>query len=167
MFYNPQDSVGLNSLFIKCLELVRCAVDQGRPTFVYLFLAVLGLCRRAWGPLSVAVCGLLVVVASPVTEQGSRTWGFSSCSMQTQLPRSMWNLPCPGLELVSLALAGRFLTAGPPGKSLYGPFWLSTRSQLLGNIESYFSSNSQLLAECFYLVDVQYSLKRMASETSV
>ena len=49
--------------------------------YVYLFLAVLGLCRRAWGPLSVAVCGLLVVVASPVTEQGSRTWGFSSCSM--------------------------------------------------------------------------------------
>ena len=72
----------------------------------------------------------------------------------------MWNLTGPGLELVSLALAGRFLTAGPPGKSLYGPFWLSTRSQLLGNIESCFSSNSQLLAECFYLVDISVQFKK-------
>ena len=28
----------------------------------------------------------------------------------------MWGLPGPGLEPVSLALAGRFLTATPPGK---------------------------------------------------
>ena len=72
----------------------------------------------------------------------------------------MWNLPGPGLKLASLASAGRFLTAGPPGKSLYGPFWPSTRSQLLGNVESYFSSNSQLLAECLYLVDVRYKFKK-------
>ena len=29
----------------------------------------------------------------------------------------MWNLPGPGFEPVSPALAGRFLTPGPPGKS--------------------------------------------------
>ena len=29
----------------------------------------------------------------------------------------MWNLPGPGTEPVSPAAAGRFLTAGPPGKS--------------------------------------------------
>ena len=29
----------------------------------------------------------------------------------------MWNLPGPGLEPVSPALADRFLTTGPPGKS--------------------------------------------------
>ena len=29
----------------------------------------------------------------------------------------MWNLPGPGVEPVSPALAGRFLTTGPPGKS--------------------------------------------------
>ena len=28
----------------------------------------------------------------------------------------MWDLPRPGLEPVSPALAGRFLTTGPPGK---------------------------------------------------
>ena len=30
---------------------------------------------------------------------------------------SMWNLPGPGIEPMSLALAGGFLTTGPPGKS--------------------------------------------------
>ena len=30
----------------------------------------------------------------------------------------MWDLPGPGIEPVSLALAGRFLTTVPPGKSL-------------------------------------------------
>ena len=30
----------------------------------------------------------------------------------------MWNLPGPGLEPVSTALAGGFLTTAPPGKSL-------------------------------------------------
>ena len=31
----------------------------------------------------------------------------------------MWDLPGPGIEPVSPALAGRFLTAVPPGKSLF------------------------------------------------
>ena len=31
----------------------------------------------------------------------------------------MWDLPGPGLELVSPALAGGFLTTAPPGKSLF------------------------------------------------
>ena len=30
----------------------------------------------------------------------------------------MWDLPGPGIESVSPALAGGFLTTGPPGKSL-------------------------------------------------
>ena len=30
----------------------------------------------------------------------------------------MWNLPRPGIEPMTPALAGRFLTTGPPGKSL-------------------------------------------------
>ena len=31
----------------------------------------------------------------------------------------MWDLPGPGLEPVSPALAGGFLTAAPPGKSVW------------------------------------------------
>ena len=34
----------------------------------------------------------------------------------------MWDLPAPGLEPVSPALAGRFLTTAPPGKSRAGGF---------------------------------------------
>ena len=59
---------------------------------------------------------------------GSRSTGFSSCGSQAlerrlsscgawaQLLRSMWDLPAPGLEAVSPALAGGFLTTAPPGK---------------------------------------------------
>ena len=32
----------------------------------------------------------------------------------------MWDLPGPGLEPVSPALAGGFLTTAPPGKPLHG-----------------------------------------------
>ena len=35
----------------------------------------------------------------------------------TQLLRGMWDLPGPGLEPVSPALTGGFLTTAPPGKS--------------------------------------------------
>ena len=35
----------------------------------------------------------------------------------------MWDLPRPGLEPVSPALAGRFLTTEPPGKSPLISFW--------------------------------------------
>ena len=33
------------------------------------------------------------------------------------LRQSLWDLPGPGIEPMSLALAGEFLTIGPPGKS--------------------------------------------------
>ena len=44
--------------------------------------------------------------------------GLSSCGKRAWLLRGMWDLPGPGLEPVSPALAGRFLTTAPPGKSL-------------------------------------------------
>ena len=43
---------------------------------------------------------------------------LSSCGAQAELLRCMWDLPGPGLKPVSPALAGRFLTTAPPGKSL-------------------------------------------------
>ena len=42
---------------------------------------------------------------------------LSSCGAQALLLRSMWDLPGPGLEPVSPALASGFLTTAPPGKS--------------------------------------------------
>ena len=94
--------------------------------FIYLFyfLAVLGLrfCARAFsscskrGPLFITMRGPLTIVASLVAEHRLQTPRLSSCGSQAQLLRSMWDLPRPGLEPMSPALAGRFSTTVPPGK---------------------------------------------------
>ena len=52
-----------------------------------------------------------LVVACRFSSCALGTLEFSSCGTQAQLPHSMWNLPVPP------ALAGGFLTTGPPGKS--------------------------------------------------
>ena len=44
--------------------------------------------------------------------------GLSSCGTRAQLLRGMWDLPGPGLESMSPALAVGFLTTAPPGTSL-------------------------------------------------
>ena len=87
-------------------------------------MAVLGLCfcARAFsscgerGPLFIAVRGPLTIVASLVAEHGLQTLRLSNCGSRTQLLRGMWDLPRPGLEPMSPALAGRFSTTAPPGK---------------------------------------------------
>ena len=89
-------------------------------------MAVLGLrfCARAfsscgkWGPLFIAVCGPLTIAAPPVAEHRLQTRRLSNCGSRAQLFCGMWDLPRPGLEPVSPALAGRFLTTVPPGKPL-------------------------------------------------
>ena len=42
---------------------------------------------------------------------------LSSCGARASLLRGMWELPGPGLEPVSSALAGVFSTTAPPGKT--------------------------------------------------
>ena len=42
---------------------------------------------------------------------------LSSCGTRAELLHGMWDVPGPGLEPVSLALAGGFVTTVPPGKS--------------------------------------------------
>ena len=60
-----------------------------------------------------------VVVAHRLSSCGS--WALdrrlSSYGARALLLRGMWDLPGPGLEPVSPALAGGFLTTAPPGKS--------------------------------------------------
>ena len=81
-------------------------------------MAVLGLrfCARAFsgcgkrGPLFIAVRGPLTVTASLVAEHRLQTRRLSICGSRAQLLRGMWDLPRPGLEPVSPALAGRFST---------------------------------------------------------
>ena len=45
--------------------------------------------------------------------------GLSSCGTRASLLPGMWDLPGPGIEPMSPALAGGFLTTEPPGKSSY------------------------------------------------
>ena len=87
-------------------------------------MAVLGLrfCERAFsscgkrGPLFIAVRGPLTITASLVAEHRLQTHRRSSCGSRAELLRGMWDLPRPGLEPVSPALAGGFSTTAPPGK---------------------------------------------------
>ena len=69
-----------------------------------------------WGPLFIAVRGPLTIVASLVAEHRLQTRRLSNCGSRAQLLRRMWDLPRPGLEPASPALAGRFSTTAPPGK---------------------------------------------------
>ena len=89
-------------------------------------MAVLGLCFCArafsscgkWGPLFIAVRGPLTIAVSLVAEHR-----LSNCGSRAQLLRGMWDLPRPGLEPASPALAGRFLTTASPGKPITQHFY--------------------------------------------
>ena len=65
-----------------------------------------------------------VVVACGLSSYGS--WSpehrLSSCGSRAQLLRGMWDLPGPGLEPVSPALAGGLPTTAPPGKPQINAF---------------------------------------------
>ena len=50
--------------------------------------------------------------------------GLSSCGARAELRHGMWDLLGPGIEPVSPALAGGFLTTAPPGKSHFSYFSL-------------------------------------------
>ena len=67
-------------------------------------------------PLFIAVRRPLTIAASPVGEHRLQTRRLSNCGSRAQLLCGMWDLPRPGLEPVSPALAGRFSTTEPRGK---------------------------------------------------
>ena len=85
-------------------------------------------CARAFsscgkrGPLFIAVRGPLTITASLVAEHRLQTRRLSNCGSRAQLLRGMWDLPRPGLEPVSPALAGRLSTTAPPGKPSHMQF---------------------------------------------
>ena len=99
-----------------------------------LFLTMVGLrcCMRACsgcsqqGLLSKLVLGLLTAVAALVGTQAVGLWASEAAAsglqalgwgLSSRLLHGMWDLPKPGVKLVSLALQGGFLASGPPGKS--------------------------------------------------
>ena len=86
--------------------------------FFFFFLAALGFhcCIRAFsscgkqGILFVAVPELFLPWLLQLQSMSFRHAGFSSCGAGAQLLHSMWTLPRPGIEPVSPALAGIFLS---------------------------------------------------------
>ena len=131
-----------NCTYPSCWQLARCCFLYLVYLFIYLFIYL----WLHW--VFVAACGLTLVTVSRgysslwctgfslrwlllLRSTGSRRAGFSSCGSRAlqrrlsscgaraQLLRSMWDLPGPGLEPVSHALAGGFLTTASPGKSLF------------------------------------------------
>ena len=83
----------------------------------WVFVSVWGLSPvAASGDHSSSRCAGLSLSRPLVAEQRLQTLRLSSCGSRAQLLRGMWDLPRPGLEPVSPALAGRFSTPVPPGK---------------------------------------------------
>ena len=73
---------------------------------------MLGLHQGMWAShCSDFSCGAQVLGARASVAAVRR---LSSCGAWALLLQSMWDLPGPGMEPVSSALAGRFLTTGPP-----------------------------------------------------
>ena len=95
-------------------------------------MTVLGrFCARAFsscgkrGPLFIAVRGPLTIVASLVVEHRLQTHKLSNCGSRAHSLRGVWDLPRPGLEPVSPALAGRLSTTAPPGKPNTVKIWMT------------------------------------------
>ena len=135
--------------------------------FIHLFLAVWGLrfCARAFsscgerGPLFIAVCGPLTIAASLVAEHRLQTRRLSNCGSRAQLLHGMWDLPRPGIEPLSPALAGRFSTTAPPGKPPRQYFlrMLQLKSiRTLGFTGDWLLSQSLLWSFMVYSYIVQY-----------
>ena len=115
---------------------------------ILFFLAVLGLhcCTRAFSSYSewrlLSSCGAQVSHCGGFSCCRARVLGhtgFSSCDTWAQFLRGMWNHPGPVMETTSPALAGGFLTTGPPGKSwtCFRPLGCIPRNEIAG---SYFYS---------------------------
>ena len=100
-------------------------IDYENHLFIlFLFFGCVGSSVRARafsscgkrGPLFIAVRGPFTIAAPPVAGHRLQTRRLSIYGSRAQLLHGMWDLPRPGLEPVSPALAGRFSTTAPPGK---------------------------------------------------
>ena len=124
-----------------CRQILYQLSHQGLFYFTYLFSAVLGLPRCLGFSLVAASRGYASLRQARASHcsclsccgvQALGCLGFSSCGSwalehrlssqgaRAEVPRGMRDLPRPGIELVSPALAGRFFTIELPGKPTDG-----------------------------------------------
>ena len=94
----------------------------------WVFISVRGLSPVAasGGHSSLRHVGFFTIATSPAAEHRLQTRRLSNCGSGAQLLRGTWDLPGPGLEPVSPALAGRLSTTEPPGKP-WGYYWWRNR----------------------------------------
>ena len=87
----------------------------------WVFVSVRGLSLVAaiGGHSSSRWRGPLTITASLVAEHRLQARRLSSCGSRAQLLRGMWDLPRPGLEPVSPALAGNHCTTREAQHSFY------------------------------------------------
>ena len=95
----------------KLLNCIKCFLSWGVPTILLTY-------ESCWVLGFLAALGLLCCTrASSRCGARAKALGFSSGGTWASLPLGMWDLPGTGMEPVSPALARRFLTTRPPGKS--------------------------------------------------
>ena len=84
--------------------------------WVFVFVQGLSPVAASGGRSSSRCAGISLSRPLPVAEHRLQTRRLSSCGSWAQLLRGTWDLPRPGPEPVSPALAGRLSTTAPPGK---------------------------------------------------
>ena len=86
---------------------------------IYFSLTELGLCPVAdsGGYSGLWYSGFSLWWLLLLQSTGPKSPGFSSCGTWAYLLHGMWNIPRPGVEPMSPPVAGRFLAAGPLGRS--------------------------------------------------
>ena len=112
-----QEENGTDFPSVASLSPPTAAGDFSFSLHFYLSLIVLGLqgCTQAFSS-----CSKLASHCSSFSccEARDLDRGLNRCSSQAWGPHGMGHPPKAGIEPLSPALAGRFLTTGPPGKSL-------------------------------------------------
>ena len=115
------------TLITSVLTVGLSVVFIFKKIFFNLFLAALGLCCCArafsssfeWELLFIAVCRLFIALDSHCRARapGTRAQQLMPVVVGHGLscPQRVSDLPRPGIKPLSSALAGRFLTAEPPG----------------------------------------------------
>ena len=102
-------------LFLSAYILFICVSMYVWLCWVFVSVRGLSLVVASGGHSSSRCVGL-----SPsrplAAEHRLQTLRLSNCGSRAELLRGMWDLPRPGLEHTSPALAGRFSTTAPPGK---------------------------------------------------
>ena len=129
-----------------------------------LLCRIFSLVAKSSGYSLVVVHGFFNVVASSVAEHELQAlshcdfqvlwYGLCSCGAWAQLLHCMWNLPRPGIELLSPALAGRLITTEPAGKSGLG-YLMCRKFIFLFCLSFYLSSlniNILFLLSSFHIV---------------